>query len=180
MKLCGRGHTGPRYKDGKCIPCCRAYYAANKPRYHAQATAWAKANRKRMSELTRNWQKRNEARDRARKAAYRKREGVKERERAQSKAWNRAHPERCVANVARRDALKRLAPGFGVTPEQWEDVLAASLGLCAYCNERRKLEMDHIDPISKGGAHDVANIVAACGPCNRSKRASHLLLWLAA
>lgn len=31
------------------------------------------------------------------------------------------------------------------------------------------LTLDHVRPISKGGPHTYANIVAACGPCNSSK-----------
>ena len=31
------------------------------------------------------------------------------------------------------------------------------------------LEVDHVVPISRGGAHDVSNMVLACSLCNRSK-----------
>ena len=41
---------------------------------------------------------------------------------------------------------------------------------CAYCDaESRRLELDHIVPVSKGGPTRVGNLVAACRSCNRKK-----------
>lgn len=72
------------------------------------------------------------------------------------------------------------APGRGVSVEQWRDIRAASLGVCPYCTQRvSRLSMDHVVPLAGGGAHDIENVVAACGPCNKSKRDVPLLVWLA-
>jgi 5-methylcytosine-specific restriction endonuclease McrA len=46
-------------------------------------------------------------------------------------------------------------------------------GRCAYC-QRRADTIDHVVPRSRGGAHDWANVVAACARCNHRK-ADHLL-----
>ena len=43
---------------------------------------------------------------------------------------------------------------------------------CVYCAEELVLEvatLDHVHPLSRGGADDVGNLVVACGPCNRMK-----------
>ena len=47
-------------------------------------------------------------------------------------------------------------------------------GVCHYCGERfppRKLSMDHIVPLCRGGRTTPGNVVAACMSCNRSKDA---------
>ena len=61
---------------------------------------------------------------------------------------------------------------------QMRDVLASTLGLCSYCNERHKLTLDHIVPLSTGGEHDIDNAVPACNSCNSAKGKTPLVLWL--
>ena len=44
---------------------------------------------------------------------------------------------------------------------------------CAYCGKEPPaviLEVDHIDPKSKGGKDDINNYITACFDCNRGKR----------
>lgn len=43
---------------------------------------------------------------------------------------------------------------------------------CQYCGENfpeKKLTIDHIVPVSKGGRHEWQNVVAACSKCNNKK-----------
>jgi len=51
-------------------------------------------------------------------------------------------------------------------------------GLCAYC-QAPATTLDHVVPISQGGAHSKANLVPACKSCNSSKHTRPLLVWLA-
>jgi len=39
---------------------------------------------------------------------------------------------------------------------------------CVYCGGKAT-EADHIIPLALGGSHDLDNLQATCGPCNRSK-----------
>jgi len=48
---------------------------------------------------------------------------------------------------------------------------------CAYCGCAGDMEIEHVVPISRGGAHDISNIVPACAPCNSSKRAKEMEGW---
>lgn len=49
---------------------------------------------------------------------------------------------------------------------------------CTYCGERgKRLECDHVVPVSKGGSNDLGNLATACLPCNRSKRDKTLTEW---
>ena len=40
---------------------------------------------------------------------------------------------------------------------------------CVYCGSQYRLEIDHVLPWSKGGAHNISNFVCACRKCNRQK-----------
>ena len=140
----------------------RAHRIANATSIRAKKKAYREANPDRVRLKVREWVKANP-----------------DRARANIARWVKAHPEQVSVYAARRRALKLNAPGRGVTAAQWRKVLADSLGLCAYCNERRPLEMDHIEPLARHGAHDIDNITAACRPCNSSKSDTPLIVWLA-
>ena len=48
---------------------------------------------------------------------------------------------------------------------------------CTYCGvQTEQLQMDHIIALSRGGPHSLANITAACGHCNPSKKDRLLLV----
>lgn len=52
---------------------------------------------------------------------------------------------------------------------------------CAYCcTNDALLHIEHIVPISKGGAHSLNNIVPACSRCNYSKRNHDMCTWYTA
>lgn len=50
---------------------------------------------------------------------------------------------------------------------------------CAYCGsyEGLDIQLEHVIPKSKGGAHCLANIIPACNSCNQSKRAENMVKW---
>lgn len=50
---------------------------------------------------------------------------------------------------------------------------------CAYCGCANPTTHDHIEPVSRGGAHDVENLTKACWRCNREKNTQPLALFLA-
>jgi 5-methylcytosine-specific restriction endonuclease McrA len=51
---------------------------------------------------------------------------------------------------------------------------------CRYCGTTtRRLELDHIHPLSRGGSNDNDNLALACGSCNASKNNLTLDEWRA-
>jgi len=48
---------------------------------------------------------------------------------------------------------------------------------CAYCGTGGDMQIEHVEPISSGGAHDIGNIVPACWPCNANKRTNDMETW---
>lgn len=63
------------------------------------------------------------------------------------------------------------------TASDWVSILDAADGTCSYCRERvgrDMLSIDHITPMSKGGANTAENVAAACAACN-ARKAGHPL-----
>lgn len=113
---------------------------------------------------------------RLRNAEYRKANAV--RWRANAARWAKEHPLEVWARLVNRRALKK-ASGRKITAAELRGVLTDSLGICSYCNGGGKLEVDHIEPLAKGGQHEPGNLTAACKTCNTRKNDFPLLLWLA-
>lgn len=114
---------------------------------------------------------------------------------ANKRAWRKKNPERAAAirersyaktsrayyalAARKRKALKMNAPGRGVTAQDWAEILELFGGKCAYCLTADATSMDHVVPITRGGAHDPENIVPACKSCNCSKNNKSLLRFVA-
>jgi 5-methylcytosine-specific restriction endonuclease McrA len=75
-------------------------------------------------------------------------------------------------NYRRRALEAALEPGHAtLTTGQWEAIQRAQGGACLYCERTdRPLTQEHVTPISQGGHHTAANVVAVCGPCNSRRR----------
>lgn len=85
---------------------------------------------------------------------------------AKTREWRRMNPARASNHkLARRN---REATG-SIAERDWSRALARSQGRCFYCGDQSKLTMDHVVPLSRGGAHTIGNVVPACGPCNFRK-----------
>lgn len=88
--------------------------------------------------------------------------------------WRLSHPE-TARNKARRCRAKRRArlKGVSVEPVNHQAVFDRDKGRCGICKKRvdrdSHWEIDHVIPISKGGAHAYANVQLAHGSCNRRK-----------
>lgn|SRR4051812_10704357 len=89
---------------------------------------------------------------------------------ASHRQWAKAHPENGTVRSHRR-RVRFLAVARDLTVSQWRVIKASYRFKCAYCGARpKRLTMDHIIPIIRGGAHTAANVVPACMHCNTSKR----------
>lgn len=54
-----------------------------------------------------------------------------------------------------------------------------ALDPCAYCGNPIAKTHDHIDPLSRGGTHELENLVRCCKDCNFEKGVRSLALFLA-
>lgn len=62
------------------------------------------------------------------------------------------------------------------TPIEGAEYMAADP--CAYCGGP-STQLDHIEPLYRGGENTVDNATRACWPCNREKNTQPLLIFLA-
>lgn len=136
----------------------------SRPEYHkVRSRKWKEKNRDRANAWRRRWLA-NNPEQRARCTA-----GIV--------AWQQAHPEKVKEASARYHARKRDAIGT-VSLEQWRELAAAYHYRCAYCRERpRRLERDHMMPLSRGGHDTVENVVPTCSRCNGNKGILTPLEW---
>ncbi len=95
---------------------------------------------------------------------------------AQSVEWAKKNPDKAKANRANHRALKR---GGTLTGAEWRGIVESFNHACAYCLRMdRKLTMDHVTALSRGGIHEASNVVPACQSCNSSKRQRGILVML--
>lgn len=174
----------------------RRYYARNLEKEHARRHSYYALNRERESERNRRYREEHPERRKATEAAYRARNREKERARAARyrkehpdrrkaacKSWYEQNKEQAFAQARQRRGRKLNAPGNGIDERL---IYRLFKRRCAYCgtrlhyHERGTWHIDHVVPLSKGGADDNDNAALACAPCNLSKGNREAGKWLQA
>ena len=112
------------------------------------------------------WRKNNPEKHREEQRLHyaRHRGAVKER----TKRLKALHPERNRMYHATRSTAKTRAGGT-TTSAQWLRICRAVKFRCLCCGKRKKLECDHVIPISKGGSSFPHNLQPLCKRCNNDK-----------
>ena len=183
MKKAARDANIGRFRERE-----RQYYLANKERVHATNRRSREKNRDKVLEGKREWYRK--AKDcpefRARLAAYsaatkdqkreydreyRKRDPERNLERA--RAWRKANPEKRAAIIHNYSARRRAQTKGGVSTAALAAWKSAAKKVCYWCGTRCASDhhVDHYTPLSRGGRHELDNLVIACGPCNLKKNA---------
>lgn len=156
----GKHASRPDGRQSYCTACANAtnaaWYAANADRVREATDAWRAANADRAREATDAWRAANADRVRERNAA-----------------WQRNNPEKVAARNARRRARKAAVRH---EPYDRAALFARWDHTCCYC-DAPATDVEHITPISKGGADALPNLTVACTPCNSSKGQKSLAEW---
>jgi 5-methylcytosine-specific restriction endonuclease McrA len=74
----------------------------------------------------------------------------------------------------KRRANKKHNLTNSITVKELRDRIEFFGNTCVYCQKNPHQHLDHIIPLSKGGAHSIKNLAPSCAKCNLSK-ASKLL-----
>lgn len=155
----------------------RRYHRANRERRLQQKTQYRTDNREAIASKQKQYRNKN----RKELAKYEKQYRQEHRDvrAVLEKQYYRDHPE-----VTRRKKAKRRASKLNATVGDvaaltaWEKTWRAKkVVVCHWCRKRIKTadaHVDHVVPLSKGGAHDVGNV---CVACNLSKSAKLPEVW---
>ena len=136
----------------KCKAAFRAWYERNREKHNAATVAWQEANREKYNAAMRAWQKAN-----------------REQYLAWRRAWRESNPERVAA--IRHAWRARTCGAEGMfTADDWATIKDRQQGCCALCGFHRKLTVDHIVPLSRGGSNFASNIQGLCISCNVVKK----------
>lgn len=122
----------------------------NRSEYLARRKASYERNKKQHSDFMREYRERNGS-----KISDLKRE------------WRLNNIEHVRVKGLSRYHSKRAAGKFSV--EEWLNLCAKYMFKCACCKQEKKLTIDHIKPLSKGGSNCIDNIQPLCSKCNGSK-----------
>jgi 5-methylcytosine-specific restriction endonuclease McrA len=137
----------------RCVQLKAAYRAANQERVLAAERRHREANAERIRQNYKRWIAANA--ERARRVAA---------------EWKKANAEHVRALKAAYKARRRGADGT-FSRQDVKYLFVAQRGRCAYCKAQLKkaYHIDHIVPLSKGGANFRRNIQLTCPPCNMRK-----------
>lgn len=97
--------------------------------------------------------------------------------------WRFRNAERAKAIIHKRLARKHAAPGE-YTADDVRRIYAEQDGMCAYCGIRifmdipKDVHVDHVMPLSRGGANSADNLLLSCSTCNQSKNAKTVGEWM--
>lgn len=75
-----------------------------------------------------------------------------------------------------KDARNNNLP-MDFTTDDWFEALEYFDGKCAYCQQKKTLEIDHVIPLSKNGSFTRNNIIPVCKSCNSRKYTSDMETW---
>jgi 5-methylcytosine-specific restriction endonuclease McrA len=95
--------------------------------------------------------------------------GNKDRQLVAQKAFHLRNPHFARLKAHRRRA--QVKTGVGVTSSDVDAKYQSQQGRCHWCGRdlQGKYEVDHVVPLSKGGAHAPSNICCSCKSCNSAK-----------
>jgi len=86
----------------------------------------------------------------------------------QAVRWRKENYERTQVVEANHRAKEKGIPGI-ITVEEWKALKGSVNSICPCCGAIAGLEVDHINPICKGGPNTIENLQPLCKPCNKSK-----------
>lgn len=153
-------------KDGRqtyCIACWKAKRLVTRKRNGETGRQWRKLNREKARASCRRYYRRHREAQLQRMKRWR---SVKPDAAYKAvKSWRSRNKDKTAVYASNRLGRVRGAQG-NFTPAQWKDCCQRYGNKCAYCGLERKLTVQHIVPVSRGGSNNIDNIAPACRPCN--------------
>jgi 5-methylcytosine-specific restriction endonuclease McrA len=146
--------------DGKVCYCCENWLALEKFAKHATCAGG----------------RRNICSTCEGRSAYEK---YREKKIAAVRRWQKTHPEKykVIKNAANRRRHGKIMSGPGISARKFRELFESYGGMCGYCHTRKATTIDHKIPLSRGGLHEIKNVIPACKPCNFRKHQKTTEEW---
>lgn len=179
------GEERPLHGRGMCQKCYKTWWVRTNPdkvhehnmkpasieRRKKKYKEWAKDNRDKRRASNRDHRERNK--DYYNELNRKWRIENREQHIRNAKRWQKNNPEKARLNSTfskhRRRARAAKLPNT-LTKKQWKAILDGFDHACAYCGRKlKRLQQEHVVPISKGGGYTKDNIIPACKRCNGTK-----------
>jgi len=146
----------------------RERYANNKDKYIQKSKEFREKNQEKVATWQRNYQQKNS-------------DKIKESQ----KQW-RSTPSGKAARFAseskrrarKMSALINNGSEIKAWAKSWKSLEFVNCHWCGCVITPNECHADHVMPLSKGGAHCVANLVISCQPCNNRKKDKHPDKWI--
>jgi len=132
------------------------YYLANRAELLIKMSEWRSNNLIRKAETDKAWKLANP-----------------EKVKINAKNYYLRHPAKQSKNRQIRRARLRNARIYKVTEKDFLNILKSP---CIYCGAKGE-QVDHIIPLSRGGAHSLGNLASSCSRCNLSKNNKLVSEW---
>ena len=162
----------------------RSWQSKNREKVRAANNAWAAKNKdKRRIISRRHYEKVASDPDRvnARRAATRKWQIANPKKHSiNSCLWQKRNPDKVAIREGNRRAREKAALGhYSISDIEFLLQKQHSRCACSWCKKpiARNYHVDHIVPLSAGGANDRYNLQLLCPNCNCSKGAKHPIAY---
>lgn len=134
-----------------------------------RAREWRKSNPRKSSQLSKEWRRKNKERNSQTKRRWFEKNTL--RYYIAIKRWKQNNPERDRLRAKRGFHARRakLLSGGTFTNEQWLSLCNKYGNTCLCCAKQKPLTIDHVIPVSKGGANTIDNLQPLCMTCNLRK-----------
>jgi hypothetical protein len=179
IKTLDNFHNQSRRPDGKatyCKDCFRIrIYASRKKNPDAKNRAiakWREANKQQVAETKRTWRVLNKDKVNAQKRDWNAANKEKVKDINQRSYAN--NPQMFIMNAQKRYAKQKSVEQRLLTKKDYARLHRMP---CIYCGSFDRIEIDHIQPITRNGRHAIGNLAPACLPCNRSKSDLFVMEW---
>lgn len=169
---CNNRHSG----KGLCaLHYSRKYRKENKEKIAIAAKKYNEEHFLENKQRKQNYRKNNIEKVRQYEKQYReknahklfeKRKAMKEYHKKYSKKWAEGNREKRRNNQHKRRVTKQNNGVFDILDKELNRILNSP---CIICGSTKRIEIDHIVPISRGGRHSIGNLQPLCKSCNVSK-----------
>lgn len=159
-----RGRDGRR---NQCKDCSKKYGQQYRAKNGQSLAQYRDNNRAKSLEQNKQWYAANRDYKLAYGEQYR-RENVEDTRR-RTNEWRQKNPEKARSHVAIRRARMRDSKVVDFTTSQLAQRKNYYGNLCYLCGDNAT-QVDHVKPLSKGGAHMLCNLRPICLMCNKIKK----------